>query len=239
MEGLPLQECRNCCESLFMCDDREESTAFFELIRDEPVTKVSLVLDRIFNLSYLKFANGKCNEVLQLEWQENIPLCRSCLNILIQLNASFEEFARVRKLESYISRQIQRVHEVITESLISVSDGTEVEDFDNHFDDCGDEQPSGIDDIKVEPLEDLGELEDQQPKVVLQGPWVVLKRLKSDEIPCKNRSQTGIIVKSETANSFEDIFEDNVAFSEAESNHSEGDTTPVKISEGEIIIVLN
>ncbi|CAG7727720.1 unnamed protein product [Allacma fusca] len=168
MEGLPLEECRNCCESLFVCDDRDESTAFFELIRDEPITK--------------------------LEWQENIPLCRSCLNILIQLNASFEEFAQVRKLESYISRQIQRVHE-------------------------------------VEPLEDLGKLEDQQPKVVLQGPWVVLKRLKSDEIPCKNRSQTGIAVKSETANSYEDNFEDNVTFSDAESNHSEGDTTPAKLSE--------
>ncbi|CAG7828828.1 unnamed protein product, partial [Allacma fusca] len=49
---------------------------------------------------------------------------------------------------------------------------------------------------------------------------------------CENRSQTGIVVKSEAADAYEDNFEDNVEFSEAESNHLEGDTTPVKISEG-------
>ncbi|CAG7731802.1 unnamed protein product [Allacma fusca] len=112
MEVLQLEVCSNCCESVFVCDDRDESTAFYELIRDEPVTMVSSVLERIFNLSYLKLVNGRCKEVLQQEWLENIPLCRSCLNILIQLNTSFEEFVRVRNLESYISRQIQRVHEM-------------------------------------------------------------------------------------------------------------------------------
>ncbi|CAG7835875.1 unnamed protein product [Allacma fusca] len=166
--------CSNCCEPLSVNDGTVDiRKAVFELLQGPDIIKISCVLDRVLKLSHLKDA------FLEEGLEENTPLCPSCANILGHLNVLYTEFLRVQSFESYLSKKIDRLDEIIRRNVAVVEVHPEIE-----FDTVSNPESYTAEAGDVKVLKKPTSIkENVLPSIKLkEGPWVSLKRLRPRDI---------------------------------------------------------
>ncbi|CAG7825984.1 unnamed protein product [Allacma fusca] len=168
--------CSNCCEQLIPVTQTDPadwdgiqdlwSRPVYELTQGDQVQGIRPVLERIYRFGQLK-------DLSESE-DEDLPLCPNCASILNQMDNLHQEFDRLRSFQSYLSGKIQQMDIIIANRIADLRlqlIGNE-QSKNNH-----DSSLPGDSQVEVK-------IESEEPSnIKLGGPWVVIKRLRPEEIP--------------------------------------------------------
>ncbi|CAG7816298.1 unnamed protein product [Allacma fusca] len=181
LHGAPVA-CSNCCELLFTMTQTDsvgcyedhgfDSRPVYELTQGDEILPISSVLERIYRFAQLRDFNDSEETPV-----DHTPLCPNCANILNQMNTLHQEFDRLRRFESYLSTKINEVDEIIRNQIAH----TKLQLINNV--DCQDsgKAHSGNYVVKTEP-------EETSKTALSVGPWVLLKRLRPEDIPNQHQA---------------------------------------------------